>query len=104
MHPINGICPPNLSQFYPMKIPKIYDVISVWRLSPEKQIEVLLHATSLIRKRDREIKVCIVGTGPCRNKLERLVGKLNLVNNVDFVGFQQSVEYYYNSSRILVLT
>lgn len=104
IYPITRISPSDASRFYPVEIPKTYDVVLVARLSPEKRIEVLLHAALRVKERGRDIKVCIVGTGPCRSKLEKLAVKLKLENNVDFVGYQQDVAHYYNSAKIFVLT
>ena len=98
------INPPNDSRVHPMEVPKIYDVVSVGRLSPEKHIEVLLNAASRVRERFRDIKVCIVGDGPCRIELEKLADELGLNDNIDFVGYQKDVAYYYNSSKIFVHT
>lgn len=98
------INPPNDSRVYPTEIPKVYDVVSVARLSPEKHIKVLLRAVLMVRKSHEDIKVCVVGDGPCRTELENLAGELGLNDNIDFVGYQKDVAYYYNSSKVFVLT
>lgn len=104
IYPITGISPPNDCRVSFMKLPRIYDVVSVARLSPEKHIEVLLRAVSKVRKVYDNIKVCIVGDGPLKVELVKLADELGLNNNIDFVGFKQEVAYYYNSSKTFVLT
>ncbi len=98
------INPSHESRIYPEEVPKIYDVVSVGRLSPEKHVETLLHAIPRIKEKYGDIRACIVGDGPCRDELLKLATKLGLNDNIDFVGFQKDVAYYYNSSKIFVLT
>ena len=98
------ISPVNHSRFYKTNLPKIYDVLSVGNLQLIKHHEVLLQAISDVKKRHPDIKVCIVGDGPRMSKLIQLTDELQLRKNVDFVGFQKDVPYYYNSSRIFVHT
>jgi len=88
----------------PIDIPKIYDVISVGRLSPVKHIEVLLRAISKVKERHQDIRAGIVGDGPCSASLKELSTELDINDNVEFLGFNEDVTYYYNSSRIFILT
>ncbi len=62
-------------------------ILFVGRLSPEKGVDVLLHALALIRDHHQsEIKSIIAGDGPQRARLEDLARELNL-SRVSFVGF-----------------
>jgi glycosyltransferase involved in cell wall biosynthesis len=45
-----------------------------------------------------------VGDGPRKNELIQLAEKLGISENIDFVGFQTDVPYYYNSSKIFIHT
>lgn len=93
------------SRCRPMDIPKQYDVISVGRLALVKHIEVVLEAISRVKQRGYEdIKVGIVGDGPCMGVLQQLKDVLGLSDNVEFVGFQSDVQYYFNSARMFILT
>jgi len=98
------INPPDDARVHPTAMPKRYDVISVGRLAPEKHIEILLKAASRVKRRYNDIKVGIVGDGGCKAGLVKLAEELGLNGNVDFVGYQKDVAYYYNSSNIFVLT
>jgi glycosyltransferase involved in cell wall biosynthesis len=104
IYPLIGVSPPVDPRLHPAKTPKLYDIVLIARLAPVKRIEVLLHTTSIVREKYENIKVCIVGDGPCRGELEALADELGLNDNVDFAGFQRDVAYYYNSARIFVLT
>lgn len=90
--------------YYPMNIPKKYDVISVGRLAPVKHIEVLLRAVSRVKEKYPDVKVGIVGDGPCAAHLEQLSVELGISDSVEFLGYKEDIVYYYNSSRIFVLT
>ena len=87
-----------------INIPKKYDVISVGRLAPVKHVDILLKASRIVKKKYEDIQIGIVGDGPCRAYLEKLSQELDLTNNVQFIGYQENVEYYYNSSKISILT
>jgi glycosyltransferase involved in cell wall biosynthesis len=58
------------------------------RLNKKKRPAALIHAVAELRKRvpDRSFWLRIVGDGPERPKLERLVAKLDLRENVFFFG------------------
>jgi len=102
VYPVIG--PPIPSRLRPMQSRKVYDVVSVGRLVPVKHVEVLLRATSVVKRSRSDVRVCIVGDGPCKTELLELAHELGLDDNVDFVGFQQDVVYYYSSSRVFALT
>jgi len=102
VYPIIGS--PIPSRLCPVRVRKVYDVVSVGRLVPVKRVEVLLRATSVVKRSRSDVRVCIVGDGPCKTELLELAHELGLDDNVDFVGFQQDVAYYYNRSRVFALT
>lgn len=53
-------------------------------------IDVLIKAFNLVRRRNpqKKLKLLIVGDGPERNKLERLVTELDLSQHVEFTGYK----------------
>ncbi len=63
-----------------------FALIAIGRLEPEKHIEDILKALSLITKRYPMIGLFIVGSGRERGRLERMVRSLNLENRVIFLG------------------
>jgi len=59
----------------------------VGRLMPEKNLKLLIEAASFIDwKKNKDLKIVIVGDGDERNKLIRKVKTLGLENNVVFTG------------------
>jgi glycosyltransferase involved in cell wall biosynthesis len=83
---------------------KEYDLIFVGRLVKVKHIDVLLKAINIVKKLKPDIKVVIVGDGPCKSKLEKLSNDFNLINNVHFAGYQQNVWEWYSKAKISILT
>jgi glycosyltransferase involved in cell wall biosynthesis len=71
----------------------------VARLSPEKNIG---YAIKLISKIP-EARLVIVGEGPNRESLNRII-ETNNVKNVTFVGYQNETEDYYNTFDAFLLT
>jgi glycosyltransferase involved in cell wall biosynthesis len=95
----------NLSKFYPVSVPKEYDVIFVGRLGKEKRIDILLKAILKVKKTyKKEIKAAIVGSGPLLYNLKEMTSDLDLRDNVEFLGWQENVEYYVNKSKLFILT
>jgi glycosyltransferase involved in cell wall biosynthesis len=58
-------------------------VLSVGRLSREKDIGIILQATAMLT---RDAQVAIVGTGPDERRLKALAERLSLANRVRFLG------------------
>ena len=61
-------------------------VLCVARMYPRKNIASLVRATALVRSRVPEVRVRIVGDGPERRRLERLVRRLDLGAHVRLEG------------------
>jgi len=64
-------------------------VVSVGRLTDQKAFDVLIRALS-IAKRDRPLRLMILGEGEKRPALEALIAKLGLTNDVRLMGFVQN--------------
>ncbi len=62
-------------------------IVHVGRLGLEKDVDIVIKAINILRKDYPNIKLDIVGDGPARQSLEKLVKKLKLENNVKFLGF-----------------
>jgi glycosyltransferase involved in cell wall biosynthesis len=62
------------------------DIIFAGRLIREKNVSLLIKAVSLIRKNADNIRCLIIGNGPERESLEKLVRDFNLTDNVHFKG------------------
>lgn len=81
-------------------------ILVVARLSPEKGLDDLLHAVALVKQKQANFHVDIVGDGPQRDILQSLAEQLGLVNWVTFHGYRSKVEIstMMRSSAFLALT
>ncbi len=73
----------------------------VGRLSPEKGVDVLLHALQLVQQTNN-IQLTVVGDGGERGRLEKLAQDLGL-KQIEFVGFRPSVTAFLESADALVM-
>jgi L-malate glycosyltransferase len=73
----------------------------VGRLSPEKGVDVLLHALQMVQQTNK-CQLSIVGDGSERGRLEKLAQDLGL-KQIEFVGFQPSVNAYLASTDALIM-
>lgn len=62
------------------------------RIMSYKNIDVLLHAFSLVLKAIPNANLIIAGQGPDLNNLKALSKKLNIINNVEFKGYVEDLE------------
>ncbi len=82
------------------------DIIFVGRLIKDKNVDLLIKSTGLIKKAISNIKCLIIGDGPERNSLEGLVSNLHLEKNVSFSGSlddSQDVFSRLKASKVFVL-
>ena len=61
-------------------------LVFLGRLTPEKGLTFLLRAMTAVVERFASVKLSLVGDGPQRKELERLVKKLGLKSTIDFTG------------------
>ncbi len=62
-------------------------ILYVGRLKRYKGVQTLVEALSILRDRGSDAVLRVVGTGDCREELERLAGRLGLQDRVFFTGF-----------------
>lgn len=79
----------------------IFTIIYVGRLIPEKGIDYLVKALSLLERMDK-IMCLIVGDGPEKKKLEKLARELNLNEKIRFVGSQRNVYEWLKEASVFV--
>jgi glycosyltransferase involved in cell wall biosynthesis len=82
------------------------DVIFAGRLLSNKNVDVLIKSIQLVKERKPEIKCLIVGDGPEKKNMEILAQKLNMENNINFLGFLGNHDDVYaimKSSKVFVL-
>ena len=79
------------------------NIISVCRLSVEKNIPCVLKAVRILVDRGLRISYKIVGDGPELHSLVKLISELKLENHVELMGRQSCVEKYLRQADIFVL-
>lgn len=79
-------------------------ILYVGRLSPEKNIDVILRAFCLVLENYSQCQLVIVGEGGEELKLKALAHKLGIESSVVFAGYQADVAPWYRNSRLTVLT
>jgi glycosyltransferase involved in cell wall biosynthesis len=80
-----------------------HHILSVGTFKIEKNHECLIRAFSKLPK-SLNAKLTIVGDGPLRHKLEKLVTNLGLQDRVCLPGFFQDVYPWYRSADVFVLS
>jgi glycosyltransferase involved in cell wall biosynthesis len=79
-------------------------IMTVRRLVKKNGVEFLLKAVPLVLK-TKDVKIIVVGDGPEREELLKLTSKLNLSNNVTFIGGIPNfrVPNYLSAADIIVV-
>ncbi|MBI2314808.1 glycosyltransferase [Candidatus Daviesbacteria bacterium] len=62
-------------------------VLHFGRLSPEKNVDLLIKSFSLLAKKHPDVSLLIIGDGPAKKSLVKLTKRLKLDNQVVFTGF-----------------
>jgi glycosyltransferase involved in cell wall biosynthesis len=78
-------------------------IICVSRLAPEKGLECLLKAVSLLRDDYPGIRLVLAGDGPSRESLEQFVAAEELATVVSFLGFRSDVASLIGAADVFVL-
>lgn len=82
------------------------DVLFVGRLLPHKNVDVLIEAIALLRDGGRRVTCTVVGEGPERAELERIVARRGLAAQVRFLGAVEDNEAVFGlmkGSRVFAL-
>lgn len=82
------------------------DVIYVGRLLAHKNVDVLINAINILKDKHPKIKCMIVGTGPEKDALQKLIAELNITKNVmmiDQINDHDELYGQLKSSIVLVL-
>jgi len=72
------------------------------RLDKGKGLELLVEAVPLILKSNRNFFLTIVGDGPFKSSVEKLISDC-AASNLSFEGHRSDVEYFYSSHDVLLI-
>ena len=83
-------------------------VLMVARICRQKRQELMVEAAALLCRKIPDLMVLFVGQAgptdqPYASRITRLVRKLGLENNVQFLGFQKRLQELYAASDVMVL-
>jgi len=78
-------------------------VISIGRLAEPKDFETLIRAFKKVRDK-MKVRLLILGEGPKREQLEKLIHDLNIENDVKMPGFKQNPYAYLRRAALFVLS
>lgn len=62
-------------------------ILHVGRLSPEKRVDLVIQALSLLVKKNRDMSLLLIGDGPSKEGLQSLSRDLGIEEHVVFTGF-----------------
>ncbi len=82
----------------------LFNIVSVGRLSPEKQYEYAIKAAHKLKKNGYAFKWYIIGEGAERKKMEILITKMSLEDDIILLGMQSNPYPLIASSDVLVIT
>lgn len=86
------------------KIEKQEYLLCVGRLEEQKAFHYAIEAFSKVVDDFPNLRLKIIGTGSLEHSLKQLVADLNVVDRVDFEGFQKDMIPYYLHAKATVLT
>ena len=67
-------------------------LVCIARLALEKNILVIIRAVDIVRKTIPQVRLTIVGDGPCKEGLERMITEMKLESNVEITGYRNDLE------------
>ena len=100
----------NISEINVLKNEKLNEIknekyiISVGRLTRQKNHKFLINSFKIIKEKFVDLKLVILGEGELKENLINQVKKLNLLNDVKFLGYTTNVFKYYKNSLCFILT
>jgi|LSQX01.1.fsa_nt_gb glycosyltransferase involved in cell wall biosynthesis len=101
----NGVDINYINSIEPLSTDWKNTVLFIGNLIPLKGVDVLIRAMKIVKKQIPDVKLYIAGSGPQEDELKRLVSKLKLSQNVEFLGYlnDQSKYGYLKSIDIVVV-
>ncbi len=83
--------------------PAVPVVVAVGRLTAAKDYPTLLRAIALVR-RETAVRALVLGEGPARGELQRLIAELGLGESVALCGFQPNPHPFVERAQLFVLS
>jgi len=84
--------------------PRGITLVHVSNFRPVKRVDDLVYCMCIITKKDPNAQLILVGDGPERHRIERLIDKLDLRKNIMVTGYRSDVAEVMNCADALVLS
>lgn len=81
-----------------------YEVTYIGRLSFPKNPQRLMHIFKLLKEKMPSIKIAVVGTGELEEEIKELAKEYELLDNINFLGFQSNPLRILHDSKVMVMT
>lgn len=78
-------------------------VLTIGRLDPQKDQKTLIHAFALLAPKFPEWSLRIIGEGPLKPDLEKLIAELGLQDKVFLPGVNKNIEQEYGQAEIFAM-
>lgn len=83
---------------------KPFTFLSVNRLVPVKNVALQINSIAELSKKYPDLRLNILGDGPERDNLEKMVQNLRLDNNIKFFGQIDNLDNFYKEADVFILT
>lgn len=83
--------------------PRGITLVHVSNFRPVKRVDDLVYSMCVITKKEPNAQLILVGDGPERHRVERLIDRLDLEKNVTLTGYRSDVADIMNCADALVL-
>ena len=94
---------PPPSQTIQNRSPRPINLVHVSNFRPVKRIDDLVYSMSIITKKEPNARLMLVGDGPERPKVDRLIDSLDLRKNIIVTGYRSDVAQIMQCADALVL-
>jgi glycosyltransferase involved in cell wall biosynthesis len=91
-------------RFSPSATPPTTDLIWVGRLAAIKRVDLFLETVKHVKRSLPDVTATVMGDGPLREPLEKLLRSLQLDGNVTFTGQRPDVDVLLKRAKVFVLT
>lgn len=81
-----------------------YDVVYVGRLTPQKNPQRLMNVFRLLKEKQPDVKMAVVGTGELEGETKALAKEYSLLDNVSFLGFMPNPLKLLYDSKVMIMT
>ena len=79
-------------------------IISIGRLTDQKDHLTLIKALNLLKKESIKFKLYLIGQGNNYNKINNFIKDYKLINNIKLAGFKSKAYEYINSADLFILS